>query len=41
MCFVDFLLNKTSFTDFTILFSSNEYKKNDKLIRNIKNELIL
>ena len=32
--FIDFMFNGSSLTDFTNLFSSNDFKKNDDLILN-------
>ena len=36
--FVDFILNGKSLLEYTKLFSSNEYKKNDKIILNLSTE---
>ena len=37
--FIDFVLKGKSLLDYTNLFSRNEYEKNDKIIRNIFQEL--
>ena len=37
--FVDFILNGKSLLEYTKLFSSNEYEKNDKIILNLVNRV--
>ena len=37
--FIDFVLKGKSLLDYTNLFSRNEHEKNDKIIRNIFQEL--
>ena len=39
--FIDFMFNGKSLTDFTNLFSSHDFKKNDKIILKYFNEWII